>query len=900
VARSLLHACEEVPVMSLDWAALAADPNARSPVESLAGRIAEARRSAPSILYLPAADAWWGLADDGLRSALVSLVEAIPSDLPVLLLATLSSPHAAAAVAAAAAAAAVSSSAAGAGAGGKGAGAATAAGAPLGGLPSWAADTSHLFPSLAASAAAQKARAASPVGALSAALPKGLGRLLFGSHPLPAVAAATAGSSGVDAQLAAAGVLALRPFTAPERRAFFEPLWASLLPKPAHLRGVLHDATGAASSAASGLAAAAEALLVDGVGDDGAGAGAGNADDDAAGGALLTAALDVARRRTERRERKVARNSLELEVAPPPPPPAPPSAAELAAMRRALAAKEDKYLKSLRIGLRSVLDDLARDPKYRAFAVPVDPADVGDYYRIVVLPMDLQTMSDKVEAGAYVCYDDFAGDLRLIWENCREYNPANDADPRGRRLVRNAHAMGDFADIVIRDYDRRVGGKLLAKCAAIKARRARDGELPCVRPFLAWGYPSTVSAQAVANEAQMVARAVRAYGAAAVGPDATSAVVLAAGASQAAVAAAAAALAAAASSSSAAAAAAAAEALRPTRRSSRGAGAGAADAELLVLPDRAAGRKRKQPEPGDSAAGSVVAVDDDDDDGEGERQLGDDEEVVDVSGSSSSAAAAAAADGGGSSSSAAAAAPVDGEGEPPAKAPRLDAADGDSEAASSSSSSSAAAAPAAADAAADGGDVTMVANTTSALSSAAGDNDDGEAAAAAASSSSAVARKGSSYSASSSSGAASKAAAAVEAAAAAAARIEAAMNDELAAMQAAGAEYRALAPRSAALLGRLVAATAGWDLGQLERARAGLAAQADAFAAALRAARKARVAATTAAAGGGGSAGAGAGSSSAAAALASLPELPPRSSLLDVVEAHVAAWEGAAGGSSSY
>lgn len=418
LARALLHACEEVPALSLDMTSLASDPGSRAPVEALASRVAEARRSAPSILYLPCADAWWALADDGLRGALVSLLDGIPADLPVLLISTLAQPPPTAAAAAQSSAA--------------------ASGGPKLALPAWAL-TSGISSSLA-----QPAKPSSALAALASSLPRGLSRLLFGppqpplsavlrlpsllphasgglvavsasasalptfaspfaSSPMaspssssssaPAPTGAASSPADADIELSSAGVLRVRPFSPAERRAFFAPLWAALLPVPSHLRGV---ASGEEGAGASGM-------LVDGseLGSPSPALSGTSGDDGLEEGDALARAQEVARRRTERREAKRARNAQALEPAPPPPPPAPPSAAELAAMRRERRAKEDKVLKSLRIGLRSVLDDLAREPKYRTFSVPVDVGDAPDYYAIVGVPMDFQTMNDKVSGARH-------------------------------------------------------------------------------------------------------------------------------------------------------------------------------------------------------------------------------------------------------------------------------------------------------------------------------------------------------------------------------------------------------------------------------------------------------------------------------------------------------------------
>lgn len=53
----------------------------------------EAKRTAPSILYIPHIQQWWETAGPALRASFLSLLESIPSFSPILLLATCSIPH---------------------------------------------------------------------------------------------------------------------------------------------------------------------------------------------------------------------------------------------------------------------------------------------------------------------------------------------------------------------------------------------------------------------------------------------------------------------------------------------------------------------------------------------------------------------------------------------------------------------------------------------------------------------------------------------------------------------------------------------------------------------------------------------------------------------------------------
>ncbi|CAN8073518.1 unnamed protein product [Agarophyton chilense] len=88
---ALLHHCEGCPVHAIDYPSLQAD-GARSCEESLISAFREAARSVPSILYLPHMQLWWESASESLRTTLIIALKDIPSDLPMLVLATAEKP----------------------------------------------------------------------------------------------------------------------------------------------------------------------------------------------------------------------------------------------------------------------------------------------------------------------------------------------------------------------------------------------------------------------------------------------------------------------------------------------------------------------------------------------------------------------------------------------------------------------------------------------------------------------------------------------------------------------------------------------------------------------------------------------------------------------------------------
>lgn len=61
------------------------------------------------------------------------------------------------------------------------------------------------------------------------------------------------------------------------------------------------------------------------------------------------------------------------------------------------------------------------------FATPVDPVELGldDYFDVIKKPMDLGTISRRLDNGSYHAFDDFKSDVRLTFENAMKYNDEN-------------------------------------------------------------------------------------------------------------------------------------------------------------------------------------------------------------------------------------------------------------------------------------------------------------------------------------------------------------------------------------------------------------------------------------------------------------------------------------------
>ncbi|XP_067468014.1 ATPase family AAA domain-containing protein 2-like isoform X1 [Thunnus thynnus] len=91
LAPAVLHTLERFTVHSLDSAVLFG-VSSTSPEEACAQVFCEAKRTSPSILYVPHIQQWWEAAGPALRASFLSLLTSIPSFSPILLLATCSVP----------------------------------------------------------------------------------------------------------------------------------------------------------------------------------------------------------------------------------------------------------------------------------------------------------------------------------------------------------------------------------------------------------------------------------------------------------------------------------------------------------------------------------------------------------------------------------------------------------------------------------------------------------------------------------------------------------------------------------------------------------------------------------------------------------------------------------------
>ncbi|XP_031438044.1 ATPase family AAA domain-containing protein 2B isoform X2 [Clupea harengus] len=92
MAPALLHRLEELSTHRLDLPTLYST-STKTPEESCAQVFREARRSIPSVVYMPHVSEWWEAVSDTVRSTFITLLQDIPSLSPILILATADCPY---------------------------------------------------------------------------------------------------------------------------------------------------------------------------------------------------------------------------------------------------------------------------------------------------------------------------------------------------------------------------------------------------------------------------------------------------------------------------------------------------------------------------------------------------------------------------------------------------------------------------------------------------------------------------------------------------------------------------------------------------------------------------------------------------------------------------------------
>jgi hypothetical protein len=90
---------------------------------------------------------------------------------------------------------------------------------------------------------------------------------------------------------------------------------------------------------------------------------------------------------------------------------------------------------------RMVLDRLVQDGFANIFLEPVNLEDFPDYEEMIDFPMDLQTVRTKLGTKKYQMSEQFARDMRKIWNNCKIYN-------------RHGSAIWHVADYMSKQFER--------------------------------------------------------------------------------------------------------------------------------------------------------------------------------------------------------------------------------------------------------------------------------------------------------------------------------------------------------------------------------------------------------------------------------------------------------------
>lgn len=97
--------------------------------------------------------------------------------------------------------------------------------------------------------------------------------------------------------------------------------------------------------------------------------------------------------------------------------------------------------------IHHLLTSLQAHPSAWPFTKPIDPKEVTDYYQVIKNPMDFLTIENKLDNNVYQSLTEFLDDCKLIFENCRIYNPD------GSNYVKNANKLERFLKDKVKQFN---------------------------------------------------------------------------------------------------------------------------------------------------------------------------------------------------------------------------------------------------------------------------------------------------------------------------------------------------------------------------------------------------------------------------------------------------------------
>ncbi|KAF9147459.1 nuA3 HAT complex component nto1 [Linnemannia schmuckeri] len=116
---------------------------------------------------------------------------------------------------------------------------------------------------------------------------------------------------------------------------------------------------------------------------------------------------------------------------------------------------QNRYLSKIMFPLKTILEDtlieLEKLDRQKYFAYPISAEEVQDYHDVIKNPISFQTINEKLVAHKYQSVDEFADDVRLIYENCITYNNAD--TPYYRSAIRQSKQGEPLLEKAKEDYE---------------------------------------------------------------------------------------------------------------------------------------------------------------------------------------------------------------------------------------------------------------------------------------------------------------------------------------------------------------------------------------------------------------------------------------------------------------